>query len=179
MRRKIDHWQFSGIAGVWASVSAAHSDGVDLTVPGVKQTDGSRRTEVASAVEAFSSVNTSGRAWWGPATAQWFYMHRTQVAPVGVYGTLFNNRGTKLDDTRMMAEVRFEPHLTSNIELLARIHPRIAVISVGKDNDYGHPRPETLAALDARPGLDVYRTDENGRIVVESDGRSLSVHAER
>ena len=53
------------------------------------------------------------------------------------------------------------------------LRPRIAVISVGAHNDYDHPRPDTLAALHDRAGLAVYRTDENGRVVLESDGRSL------
>jgi competence protein ComEC len=59
------------------------------------------------------------------------------------------------------------------------LHPRVAVISVGRGNDYGHPRPETLAALRTVPGLRLYRTDVNGRVVVESDGRTLRVTAER
>jgi competence protein ComEC len=62
---------------------------------------------------------------------------------------------------------------------LALLRPRVAVISVGAHNDYGHPRAETLAALHARPGLRVYRTDRNGRIVLESDGRSLTIRVER
>ena len=59
------------------------------------------------------------------------------------------------------------------------LRPRVAVISVGAHNDYGHPRADTLAALRGEPGLAVYRTDENGRIVLESDGRSLTVRTER
>jgi competence protein ComEC len=59
------------------------------------------------------------------------------------------------------------------------LRPRVAVISVGAHNDYGHPRADTLAALRARPGLAVYRTDQSGRIVLESDGRSLTVQTER
>ena len=59
-------------------------------------------------------------------------------------------------------------------ELLRRLDPEVAVISVGEGNDYGHPRPETLAALEAEPGLRTWRTDEDGRVVVESDGRSLT-----
>ena len=58
---------------------------------------------------------------------------------------------------------------------LRTLRPRVAVISCGLHNDYGHPRPETLAALATVPGLSVYRTDLDGRVVVESDGRSLSV----
>jgi competence protein ComEC len=62
--------------------------------------------------------------------------------------------------------------------LLAAVRPRVAVISVGERNDYGHPAPSTLAALEAVAGLAVYRTDEDGRVVVESDGLRLSVREE-
>jgi competence protein ComEC len=69
-----------------------------------------------------------------------------------------------------------DPGLAS---VLSVLRPRIAVISCGRDNEYGHPRPETLAALGASPGLATYRTDEDGRVVVESDGRRLTVQTER
>ncbi len=64
-------------------------------------------------------------------------------------------------------------------ELLRTLRPRLAVISVGQGNDYGHPRPETLDALRAFPGLETLRTDQNGRIVVESDGRTITVQSQR
>ncbi len=60
-------------------------------------------------------------------------------------------------------------------ELLRRLRPRVAVVSVGAGNDYGHPTPETLAALDAVAGLDVLRTDRDGPVVIESDGRAMTV----
>jgi competence protein ComEC len=63
-------------------------------------------------------------------------------------------------------------------ELLAQIRPRVAVISVGEQNDYGHPTASTLAALRRAPGLDVYRTDLDGRVTVQSDGRRLQVSTE-
>jgi competence protein ComEC len=63
--------------------------------------------------------------------------------------------------------------------LLDRLRPRVAVISVGDDNDYGHPDPGTLAALESVPGLALYRTDRDGRVVVESDGRRISVRTDR
>jgi competence protein ComEC len=64
-------------------------------------------------------------------------------------------------------------------ELLDRLRPSVAVVSVGERNDYGHPAPSTVAALAAVRGLAVYRTDEDGRIVLESDGRHLSVGTAR
>jgi competence protein ComEC len=62
--------------------------------------------------------------------------------------------------------------------LLDRLRPRVAVISVGRGNDYGHPTPSTLAALAATEGLAVFRTDLDGSVVVESDGERISVRTE-
>ncbi len=62
--------------------------------------------------------------------------------------------------------------------LLERVQPQIAVISVGRDNDYGHPTPSTLAALAEDAGLAVFRTDLDGRVVLESDGCALTVRAQ-
>lgn len=64
-------------------------------------------------------------------------------------------------------------------DLLDRVRPRVAVISVGAGNDYGHPTPSTLAALDAASGLEVFRTDRDGRIVLETDGEAIRVRDER
>jgi len=64
-------------------------------------------------------------------------------------------------------------------DLLRLLRPRIALISVGEGNDYDHPRPETISALAAFPGLVTVRTDLDGRIVVESDGRAITVRSER
>jgi len=65
-----------------------------------------------------------------------------------------------------------DPGLPDELRVL---RPRIAVISAGRNNDYGHPRPETLAALADVPGIALYRTDVHGRVVVESDGRGLRI----
>jgi competence protein ComEC len=62
---------------------------------------------------------------------------------------------------------------------LRSLRPSVAVISVGAGNRYDHPRPETLQALADAPALTVLRTDLDGRVVVESDGRTLTTRAER
>jgi beta-lactamase superfamily II metal-dependent hydrolase len=46
--------------------------------------------------------------------------------------------------------------------------PVVAVISVGKDNTYGHPSSKTLSTLE-RAGVQVYRTDRDGDITVAVD----------
>ncbi len=52
--------------------------------------------------------------------------------------------------------------------LLAAARPRLAVISVGADNDYGHPAPSTVRAL-RRSGALVGRTDRGGTLLVVGD----------
>jgi competence protein ComEC len=64
-------------------------------------------------------------------------------------------------------------------ELLQAVRPRVALISVGAGNDYGHPTASTIATLARRSGLDVYRTDQDGAIAVESDGRRIEVRTAR
>jgi competence protein ComEC len=61
-------------------------------------------------------------------------------------------------------------------ELLDRIRPKVAVISVGEDNPFGHPVASTLGTLSSH-GVEVLRTDivgtvtiEVGRMGVEADG---------
>ncbi|MFE9834721.1 ComEC/Rec2 family competence protein [Streptomyces sp. NPDC005551] len=59
-------------------------------------------------------------------------------------------------------------------ELIRRVAPRLALISCGEDNPYGHPAPSTLAALRAG-GAAVMRTDEDGAIAVAGAGEELRV----
>jgi competence protein ComEC len=58
--------------------------------------------------------------------------------------------------------------------LLELTRPVVAVISCGRNNDYGHPAQTTIAALTAAPGAEVFRTDLDGRVVVETDGERIS-----
>jgi competence protein ComEC len=64
-------------------------------------------------------------------------------------------------------------------QLLELTKPRVAIVSCGRGNDYGHPTPSTMATLDAAPALDVFRTDLDGRVVVETDGERISTWSER
>jgi len=57
---------------------------------------------------------------------------------------------------------------------LKAVAPKYAVISVGKDNDYGHPAPQTLKRLQSA-GVKIYRTDENGTILFITDGKSITI----
>jgi len=58
---------------------------------------------------------------------------------------------------------------SSSEEFIKNVSPEIAVISVGKDNTYGHPNPEVLETL-KKYGIRILRTDLDGDIEIISDG---------
>ncbi|MFK0123322.1 ComEC/Rec2 family competence protein [Streptomyces nigra] len=58
--------------------------------------------------------------------------------------------------------------------LLSRAAPRLALISAGADNTYGHPAPGTVAALRAM-GAVVLSTDRDGALAVTGAGAELGV----
>ncbi|NLG27595.1 MAG: DNA internalization-related competence protein ComEC/Rec2 [Chloroflexi bacterium] len=61
---------------------------------------------------------------------------------------------------------------------LRAVDPQVALISVGADNDYGHPAPETLARL-AAADVRVLRTDQRGTLEVITDGERCWVRCAR
>lgn len=64
---------------------------------------------------------------------------------------------------------------TSSTEpFLALVRPRVALISVGAGNTYGHPSATVLRSLTAA-GAAVMRTDLEGSIVCRTDGRTLEI----
>jgi competence protein ComEC len=65
---------------------------------------------------------------------------------------------------------------TSTSELfLEAIQPKIAVISVGAKNTYGHPTLEVLQRL-ADFGVKTLRTDQNGDITIVSNGENIQIN---
>jgi len=64
-------------------------------------------------------------------------------------------------------------------EFLATVDPEVAVISVGKDNPYGHPSDEVIARLTEEVGsANIYYTSECGTIEFITDGEKLWVKTE-
>jgi len=58
-------------------------------------------------------------------------------------------------------------------EFLNKVNPKYAVISVGKNNSYGHPHKENMDRLKAK-NIPVYRTDECGTIIATSNGKNIT-----
>ncbi len=62
---------------------------------------------------------------------------------------------------------------SSSPAFLALVDPDYAVISCGVGNSYGHPHDETVERLQ-NAGIQMYRTDTQGTIILKTDGKTLS-----
>jgi competence protein ComEC len=153
---------------------------------------------VAVRVPAYGEVRRVGELTWqvlGPRPAQ-------HASPLGEEGSQANNaslvllvevRGTRillsgdiepeaqqvLDRALpgLRVDVLKVPHHGSRYQdpdLLAGLGARLAIVSVGVANDYGHPAAATLSLL-RRAGMSVRRTDEDGDVAVTVRGGRLAV----
>ena len=87
------------------------------------------------------------------------------------------NRGTNINSTVLKVGHHGSESSTSYV-WLREIMPQYAVISVGKDNSYGHPTEEVLSRLrDAE--VKTFRTDLHGDIICVSDGKNVTFTVER
>ncbi len=62
--------------------------------------------------------------------------------------------------------------------MLARVRPRLAVISVGEDNPFGHPHNEVMSLLGEAVGT-VLRTDQVGWVSCKVNGNTMAISTER
>ena len=70
-----------------------------------------------------------------------------------------------LPDTELLIVGHHGSDSATGVEFLDTIRAEQAVISVGKNNSYGHPARSVLARLQSR-GMEVYRTDRNGTVEI-------------
>src|SRR5204863_732085 len=63
---------------------------------------------------------------------------------------------------------------SSSVGFLAAVRPRVAVVSAGRANHFGHPAPEVLERYKA-VGAEIFRTDRDGAVTVSTDGTDIDV----
>ncbi|MBF6324994.1 ComEC/Rec2 family competence protein [Nocardia cyriacigeorgica] len=78
----------------------------------------------------------------------------------------------------LRADILKVPHhgsRTTTPEFLRAVHPRLAIISAGADNTFGHPHPGILSDLQSL-GSTIARTDRDGAIAITSADAHLRIH---
>ena len=63
---------------------------------------------------------------------------------------------------------------SSSVEFIRALAPRIAVVSAGRANTFGHPAPDVLDRYRAA-GAEMFRTDQDGAVTVATDGHRVEV----
>ena len=81
-------------------------------------------------------------------------------------------------DRQLSSAILKAPHhgskTSSSAAFLKAVSPSAVLISVGADNEYGHPHQAVIKRYQ-KQGADIYRTDRDGTITVVSDGKSYTV----
>lgn len=67
---------------------------------------------------------------------------------------------------------------SSSFRFIEEVSPEYALISLGKNNKYGHPHQEVLNRFEEF-GIKLFRTDESGSIILESDGENFDFSFKR
>jgi competence protein ComEC len=205
----LTHFHADHVDGLPAVLQGHHVTEVDVTATedppyGAREVRRwTSRAHVRERVPAYGEVRRVGDLTWqvvGPVGAAASASHGEEgsVANNASLVLLVQTRGVRLlmsGDMEPEAQEAFDrslpdlrvdvlkvPHHGSRYQdpqLLSRLHSRLAVISVGKDNDYGHPADSTLALL-RRAGMRVARTDRDGDVaVVVRHGRPALRHRGR
>ena len=81
-----------------------------------------------------------------------------------------NEKLRSWDDIDVLKVAHHGSRTSSSEEFLEQVKTEYAIISCGRDNDYGHPHQEVMDRL---KGVKIYRTDEEGTILITSDGENL------
>jgi competence protein ComEC len=86
------------------------------------------------------------------------------------------------EGVKIKSDVLFVPHhgglTSSTAPFLESVHPRIAIVSCGKDNIFRLPHPDVLDRYAVR-NIRVPRTDRDGAVTVTTDGSDLRIQSSR
>ena len=84
---------------------------------------------------------------------------------------VYNEESREWNDIDVLKVAHHGSSTSSSEDFLKQTMPEIAIISCGKNNDYGHPHKEVLKGL-KKIDAEVYRTDLLGTILLKSDGKT-------
>lgn len=95
---------------------------------------------------------------------------------------LFTGDAEKAVEDNLSSDIKSDvikiPHhgsdSSSSIEFVKKVAATYAIVSVGKDNSYDHPSKDVLKRWESS-GAKIYRTDEEGTIIVKTDGESIEI----
>ena len=90
---------------------------------------------------------------------------------------MVKNYGTDLKST-LLKVAHHGSNTSSTVEFLKTVAPEAAIVSLGANNDYHHPHPSIVKRYNDQK-VKLYRTDQDGTIMISTDGKTYSVAKEK
>ena len=134
--------------------------------------------EDTAAIKAKKKVDVNNESVVGRLTFGNFAMLFTGDAEGPVEKDMVASYGKKLK-CQVLKAGHHGSKTSSTAEFLKLVQPESVVMSLGVNNQYGHPHEELLNRLQKQGVKNIYRTDANGTITIVSDGSSYSITTEK
>jgi len=157
-------------------VKYLHEHGVDITIPkaGDSFLLGSALIEILAPVRNYNDVNNNSivlKITYGE-TSFLFKGDAERESEIDILEAGYDVSATVLKVSHHGSDT------STTYPFLRAVMPEVAIISVGQDNQYGHPHDNLLSRLrDA--DVTIYRTDLQGDIIITSDGYNITVVTQR
>lgn len=134
--------------------------------------------EDTAAIKAKKKVDVNNESVVGRLTFGNFAMLFTGDAEGPVEKDIAASYGKKLK-CQVLKAGHHGSKTSSTAEFLKLVQPESVVMSLGVNNQYGHPHEALLNRLQKQGVKNIYRTDANGTITIVSDGSSYSITTEK
>ena len=134
--------------------------------------------EDTAAIKAKKKVDVNNESVVGRLTFGNFAMLFTGDAEGPVEKDMVASYGKKLK-CQVLKAGHHGSKTSSTAEFLKLVQPESVVMSLGANNQYGHPHEALLNRLQKQGIKNIYRTDANGTITIVSDGSSYSITTEK
>lgn len=134
--------------------------------------------EDTAAIKAKKKVDVNNESVVGRLTFGNFAMLFTGDAEGPVEKDMAASYGEKLK-CQVLKAGHHGSKTSSTAEFLKLVQPESVVMSLGVNNQYGHPHEALLNRLQKQGVKNIYRTDANGTITIVSDGSSYSITTEK
>ena len=134
--------------------------------------------EDTAAIKAKKKVDVNNESVVGRLTFGNFSMLFTGDAEGPVEKDMVAYYGKKLK-CQVLKAGHHGSKTSSTAEFLKLVQPESVVMSLGVNNQYGHPHEALLNRLQKQGIKNIYRTDANGTITIVSDGSSYSITTEK
>lgn len=138
----------------------------------------SRIDEDTAAIKAKKKVDVNNESVVGRLTFGNFAMLFTGDAEGPVEKDMAASYGKKLK-CQVLKAGHHGSKTSSTAEFLKLVQPESVVMSLGVNNQYGHPHEALQNRLQKQGVKNIYRTDANGTITIVSDGSSYSITTEK